>query len=78
MKPFGGMKPVAIEQTKLRIHSKNFKGDTVSNEKGPRKAEFTQHLNDLVRLARLLANDDPNFVKYLLKVLAIIILFVCL
>ena len=72
------MKPVALEQSKLWIHSKTFKGDTVCNEKGPRKADFIQHLNDLFGLASLLANDDPYFVKYLLKVLAMIILFVCL
>ena len=78
MKPLGGMKPVVLEQSKLWIHSKNFRGDPFSNEKVPRKADFIQHLNDLLRLASLLANDGPNFVKYLLKILAIVIVFVCL
>ena len=78
MKPLGGMKSVALEQSKLWIYSKTFKGDTLSYEKAPGKADFIQHLNGLLRLASLLANDGPNFVKYLLKVLTIIILFVCL
>ena len=65
------MKPVALEQSKLWIHSKTFKGDPFSNKKAPRKADFIQYLNDLFRLSILLANDGPNFVKYLLKVLAI-------
>ena len=73
MKPLGGMKPVALEQSKLWIRSKTFKGDTFCNEKAPRKADFIQHLDDLLSLASLLANDGPNFVKYLLKILAIII-----
>ena len=78
MKPIGGMKPVALEQSKLWIRSKTFKGYTFCNEKAPRKSEFIQHLNDLLGLASLLANDGPNSVKYLLKVLAIIIWFDCL
>ena len=73
MKPLGGMKPVALEQSKSWIRSKIFKGDTFFNEKAPRKADFIQHLNDLLSLASFLANDGPNFVKYLLKILAIII-----
>ena len=35
-------------------------------------------MNDLLGLASLLAYDGPNSVKYLLKVLAIIIWFDCL
>ena len=78
MKPLGGMKPVILEQSKLWIHFKDFRCHPFSNEKVPRKSDFMPHLNDLLRLASLLANDGPNFVKYLLKILAIIIVFVCL
>ena len=34
------MKPVALEQSKLWIHSKTFKGDPYCNEKASRKANF--------------------------------------
>ena len=73
MKPLRGMKLVVLEQSKLWVRSKTFKGDTFCNEKAPRKADFIRHLNDLLGLASLLVNDGPNSVKYLLKVLAIII-----
>ena len=58
------MKPVALEQSKLWIHSKTFKGDTFCNEKGAWEADLIQDLNDLLCLAGLLANDGLNFVKY--------------
>ena len=73
MKPLGGMKPVALEQSRLWIRSKTFKGDTFCNGKTPGKADFIRHLNYLLGLASLLANGGPNYVKYLLKILAIII-----
>ena len=59
MKPLGGMKPVALEQSRLMIHSKTFKGDPFPNEKAPRKADFIQHLNDLLGFASLLAKMVP-------------------
>ena len=78
MKPLGGMKPVVLEQSKLWIRSKTFNGDSFCNEKASRKSDFIRHLIDLLGLASLLANDGPNSVKYLLKVLTIVIWFVCL